>query len=57
MFKVKVVDIDEIYIYVSGRGSRNSSVCIATGYGLDGRGSIHDSGKKFFYTSQRPDGL
>jgi hypothetical protein len=28
--------------------SRDSSVGIATGYGLDGRGSIPGKGKKFF---------
>jgi hypothetical protein len=32
---------------------RNSSVGIATGYGLDGCGSIHDSGKRFFSSPQR----
>jgi hypothetical protein len=32
-----------------------SSVGIATGYGLDGRGSISDRGKGFVSTAQRPD--
>jgi hypothetical protein len=36
---------------------RGSSVCGATGYGLDGRGSIPDRGKEFFSAAQRPDRL
>jgi hypothetical protein len=36
--------------------TRNSSVGIATGYRLDGRGSIPGRGKGFFSTPQRPDG-
>jgi hypothetical protein len=31
-----------------------SSVCIATGYGLDDRDSIPGRGKKFLSTPQRP---
>jgi hypothetical protein len=37
--------------------SQDSSVSIATGYGLDGQGSIPGRGKKFFSTLQRPDWL
>jgi hypothetical protein len=37
--------------------SQNSSVGVATGYGLDGRGSIPRSGKRFFSSPQRPDWL
>jgi TM2 domain-containing membrane protein YozV len=32
-----------------------SLVSIATGYGLDGQDYIPDTGKKFFFTPQRPD--
>jgi hypothetical protein len=35
--------------------SRDRSVGIATGYGLDGRGSISGGGKRFFFTPHRPD--
>jgi hypothetical protein len=38
-------------------GIRDSSVGIATGYGLDGRGSISGGGKRFFCTPQHPDRL
>jgi hypothetical protein len=34
-----------------------NSVGIATGYGLDTRGSIPGKGKRFFSTPQRPDML
>jgi hypothetical protein len=34
--------------------SRDSSIGIAMGYGLDRRGSIPDSGKRFFSTPQHP---
>jgi hypothetical protein len=37
--------------------SRDSSVCIATSYGLDCWGSITGRGKKFFSTPRRPDWL
>jgi hypothetical protein len=37
--------------------SQDTSDSIATGYGLDGRGSIPGKGKKFFSTPQRPDWL
>jgi hypothetical protein len=37
--------------------SRNSSVGIATGSGIDGRGSIPGKGKMFFFTPHRPDWL
>jgi hypothetical protein len=37
--------------------SRDSSVGTATGYGLDGWGSISSRGKRFFSTPQRPDRL
>jgi hypothetical protein len=37
--------------------SRNSSVGIATDYGLDGRGSIPGRGKRFLPIPQRPDQL
>jgi hypothetical protein len=43
------------YVLATAKGSRDSSVGIATGYGLDGRGSISGKDKRFFYTSQRPD--
>jgi hypothetical protein len=33
------------------------AISIATGYGLDGRGSIPDRGKRFFPIPQRPDRL
>jgi hypothetical protein len=33
---------------------RESSVGIAMGYGLDGRGSIRGEGKKFFFSSSTP---
>jgi hypothetical protein len=33
-------------------GSRDSSVCIATGYGLEGRDSIPGRGKRFFPSPQ-----
>jgi hypothetical protein len=36
-------------------GSRDSSVGIATSYGLDDRSFIHDGGKRFFSTPQSPD--
>jgi hypothetical protein len=36
---------------------QNSSVGIATGYRVDGWGSIHGRGKKFFPTLQHPDWL
>jgi hypothetical protein len=35
--------------------SRHSSVGIATGYGLDGRGSIPNKAKGFLSSPQRPD--
>jgi hypothetical protein len=34
--------------------SRNSSFGLETGYRLDVRGSIHDRGKRFFFTASRP---
>jgi hypothetical protein len=37
--------------------SRHNSVAIAVGYGLDGRGSISDRGKRFLSSPQRPDRL
>jgi hypothetical protein len=37
--------------------SRDSSVGIGVGYGLDGRGLINGRGKKYFSTPQRPDQL
>jgi hypothetical protein len=36
------------------RGKSDKSVCIATGYGLDGRGSIPSRGKKLFSSEQPP---
>jgi hypothetical protein len=36
---------------------RNSSVGVATGYGLEDRGSIPGRGKRFFSTAKRPDPL
>jgi hypothetical protein len=38
-------------------GSRDSSVCVASGYGLDCQGSIPGRDKRFFSTPQRPDRL
>jgi hypothetical protein len=38
-------------------GSRDNSVGITTGYGLDGRESILCRGKEFFSSPQRPDRL
>jgi hypothetical protein len=35
--------------------SQDSSIGIATGWGLDGRGSFSGKGKEIFRTSQRPD--
>jgi hypothetical protein len=35
----------------------NSTVGIATGYGLDGSSSVLGRGKRFISTSQRPDRL
>jgi hypothetical protein len=40
---------------LSSTRSRDSSVGIATGYWLDGQGSIPGRGKRFFSTPQRPD--
>jgi hypothetical protein len=37
--------------------SRDVSIGIPTGYGLDGRGSIPSRGKRFFSAPQRPDRL
>jgi hypothetical protein len=37
--------------------SRDSSVSLVIGYGVDGRGSIADTGKTFFFTPHRPDRL
>jgi hypothetical protein len=37
--------------------NRDSAVGIATGYWLDGRGSIPVRGKKYFSTTRRPDRL
>jgi hypothetical protein len=37
--------------------SRDSSVGISTGYGMDGWGSILESGKRFFSILQRPDSI
>jgi hypothetical protein len=37
--------------------SRDSSVGIATGYWLDGQGSIFGRGKIFFFTPHGPDRL
>jgi hypothetical protein len=34
--------------------SRDSSLCIATGYGLDGRDSIPGRGKRLFFAASRP---
>jgi hypothetical protein len=41
----------------NGKSVHRSSVSIATSYGLDGRGSIPGSGKRFFSTPQCPDRL
>jgi hypothetical protein len=41
--------------YYNFKGSRDSSVGIKTGYGLDDRGSIFGRDKKTFCTPQRPD--
>jgi hypothetical protein len=38
-------------------GEPDSSVGIATRYGLDRRGSIPFNGNRFFFPSQRPDRL
>jgi hypothetical protein len=38
-------------------GSRDSSICIATGYGLDGQGWIPGRGRKSFSSPQCPDRL
>jgi hypothetical protein len=38
-------------------GGLDSSVCIATGYGLQDRGSIPGSAKQFFSTTERPERL
>jgi hypothetical protein len=40
-----------IFVYT---GSSDSSVGIATDYGLFGRGSIPSRGKRFFFSPQRP---
>jgi hypothetical protein len=45
---------DFLLVKLKGR-SRDSSVDIPTGYGLDGRGSIPGRGKRFFCTPQGPD--
>jgi hypothetical protein len=37
--------------------SQDSSVGIATDYGVDGQGLIHGRGKKYFSSSQLPDRL
>jgi hypothetical protein len=41
----------------SNNRNRDSSVGIATGYGLDSWGSIPSKGKRFFSILQRPDRL
>jgi hypothetical protein len=51
-----VIKLYKEAIYISIR-SRNCSVGIATGYGLDDRGSIPGWGKISFSTPQRPDRL
>jgi hypothetical protein len=43
-------------VYISFK-SRDISVGIATGYGLDGQSSIPGEGKRFFYIPQRSDRL
>jgi hypothetical protein len=46
-----------IYIYVTYHqfSSRDVTVDVATGYGIDGRGSISGKGKRFFFfTASRP---
>jgi hypothetical protein len=42
------------YLKAVSARSRNSSVDIATGYGLDGLGSIPSMGKRFFSSLRRP---
>jgi hypothetical protein len=37
------------YVYIMLRRRRDSSVCIASGYGLDGLGSILDRGRIFSF--------
>jgi hypothetical protein len=44
-------------VYFEYRRSRDSSVGIATDYGLDGRGSIYGSDKRFLSTPQRRERL
>jgi hypothetical protein len=44
----------DIEIIVLMIGSRDNSVGVATGYGLDGRGLILGTGKKFFSSPQHP---
>jgi hypothetical protein len=39
------------------RGSRDSSLGVATGYEVDGRGSIPGRSKRFFSTPRCPDRL
>jgi hypothetical protein len=53
----KLVYIREMLATVQFRRSRDSSVGIAIGYGLDGRGSIPGEGNRFFFSAQRPDRL
>jgi hypothetical protein len=52
MFSLRYYEMKELNAYWVC-----SSVRIAMGWGLDGRGSIPDRGKKFFATPQRPDRL
>jgi hypothetical protein len=41
--------------YLGSAANIRSSVGVATGYELDGWGSIRGRGKSFFFTPQRPD--
>jgi hypothetical protein len=43
--------LSHLYFIITIARSRYSSVCIATGYGLDGRGSIPGGGKSFLFSA------
>jgi hypothetical protein len=45
----------QFYVVLRFCGSRDSSVDIATGYGLDARGLIPGRGKRYLSSPQRPD--
>jgi hypothetical protein len=57
LFRLREKNEKRMNISLAVSGSRDGSVGIATVYGLDDRSSILGRGKRFTFSSQRPDRL